>query len=149
MMHKLLMRITAKRPCKTIEINEKPYLERYYMGGLFGYQVWLHRFLTADSERHLHNHPWVAFSFMLAGWYKEEARIDGLLYYRFRTPSIWPSRITPNHIHRIAAAEPDTWTLMVVGSARRANWWFYSDDGKSQVMPSSRDDWWKAYGVRK
>jgi len=65
MIRRALERITRNRPMKTIVVTDAPYLKRFYMGGAFGYQIWLHRFLRADSERHLHSHPWTAMSWVM------------------------------------------------------------------------------------
>lgn len=136
MIRRLLTRITRNRPCKVIEVNG-PYLARYYMGGLFGYQVWLHHFLQSDSERHLHTHPWSALSIMLCGWYIEETPMG--LSRR------WPlsvMRIKPDRLHRIFDVEPGTWTLMIVGPERKDTWRFVGDDGVVEMETSARD-WWK------
>lgn len=71
--HEHLMMLTAKMPMKTIEINGKPYLERYYAGTFQDNKdLWLHRFLTGDSERHLHSHPFEFAGVMLQGKYVED-----------------------------------------------------------------------------
>lgn len=51
--HEHMMALTASMPMKCIEINGEPYLERYFAHMLAdGTQVWYHRFLRNDSERH-------------------------------------------------------------------------------------------------
>lgn len=71
--NKVLLRQTQNLPCKIIEINGAPYLERYFLGhNANGFQLWLHHFLTADGERHHHSHPWFAISQILCGGYCEE-----------------------------------------------------------------------------
>lgn len=141
-MNRLLMRLTRKRPMKTIEING-PYLERYYMGTVFGRQLWLHRFLSSDGERHLHNHPWNATSIVLAGGYLEE--LVGDCRYRLR----WSAgKITMERLHRISSVDPGTWTLMIVEPGRIPWWDFVDHDGKRVAMRTSPEDWWKRCGVR-
>lgn len=143
MIHKILMRITRNRPMKTIDING-PYLERYYMGTVRGRQLWLHRFLRADRERHLHSHPWIATSVMLTGWYLEECPRG---HYERRAP--WSRlRITPSRLHRIRVVQPNTWTLMIVQPGRVPFWEFVDDEGGTVQMKSSREDWWRDCGVR-
>lgn len=145
MIHKLLMRLTRRRPMKTIEVMGMPYLERYYMGGCFGYQVWLHRFLSADGERHLHTHPWTATSIVLSGWYWEECPRGS---YERREP--WSRlRIAPSRLHRIQSVRRNTWTLMIVSPGRLPFWEFVDDEGNTVLMKTSPEDWWKDCGVRK
>jgi len=95
-MNELLLRLTANMPMKQINIDEirvwshvpfatgkeelrdgvidsKPYLQRYYAGTFRdGSDLWLHRFLSADGDRHLHSHPFEFSSVMLCGGYTEE-----------------------------------------------------------------------------
>ena len=149
MIRKILQRITRNRPMKSIDLNGMPYLERYYMFGLFGYQVWLHRFLTADSERHLHSHPWTALSIVLAGRYVESYRDKhGRLKSRCRTAFGKHLKISPGHIHRIMYAEPGTWTLMIVGRKREPAWFFLDAHGNRVEMKTSPAEWWRNAGVR-
>lgn len=133
---------------KSIAVNDKPYLERYYLGGLFGYQIWLHRFRSADGDRHLHSHPWSALSVVLAGWYREEALVDGLAWYRLREAFGLPSLITPARVHRIAEVAPETWTLMIVGRKRKPLWHFIDGDKREDVVTSARD-WWRDASPRR
>jgi len=132
---------------KSIDLNEVPYLQRYYMGGIFGYQIWLHRFMTADSERHLHSHPWTAVSVVLSGWYIEE--IHGAPSANLRLRLRLPAVIGPSRIHRIGWTQAGTWTLMLVGRKRESEWFFIDDSGKKVSMKTSERDWWKNYGPRR
>jgi len=93
-----LLRLTADMPMKQINIPmvgtaldspsnaincrydgddiyrwEQPYLQRYYAGTFRdGSDLWLHRFLSNDGDRHLHSHPFEFQSVMLCGGYTEE-----------------------------------------------------------------------------
>ena len=96
-----MIELTAGMPCKQINIRkhwnhyyeipeeykcvakfdaersswffDKPYLQRYYAGTTRDNKdVWIHRFLSGDSERHLHSHPFNCVSVMLSGRYDEE-----------------------------------------------------------------------------
>lgn len=50
-----------------------PYLQRYYAGRFrCGADLWLHRFLSSDGDRHLHSHPFDFWTTPLNGGYKEE-----------------------------------------------------------------------------
>lgn len=134
-MNRLLYRLTAKMPARLIKLDGRPYLERYYVGQLFGVTFYLHRFVSSDSERHLHNHPWTwGRALVLSGRYDEECVTDlspaapeGCVVQRRRV-RLW-NRIDGNHFHRIAAVKPGTWTLMFhgkrarVGPNRRTKGW--------------------------
>lgn len=121
MINRLLFKLSAGLRCRLITINDKPYLERYYMGELFGVTFYLHRFVSADRERHLHNHPWGwARALVLSGGYDEESVHDltiatptGCLIQTRRVN--WWNRVNGNHFHRIANAAPGTWTLFFHG----------------------------------
>ena len=90
-----LLNLTANMPMKQINIDtfedvaggefglpteiirlktgSAPYLQRYYAGTTRDNKdIWLHRFLSSDSERHLHQHPFNCTSIMIAGCYHEE-----------------------------------------------------------------------------
>lgn len=145
-----LFRITAKRPMRLIEVNGEPYLERYYIGALFGRQVWLHHFVRNDAERHVHDHPWSALSVVLAGGYDEETPgKDWRSYpvtYRHRAPALnW---ISASKRHRIVAVLPGTWSLMIVGPRTGRGWFFYGADGSTTRGPSGGDDWHKTAKTR-
>lgn len=57
-----LLALTYDLPCRKIAVNDEPYLERYFIAlNSDGSQVWLHRFLTPDGDRHFHTHPWHEF----------------------------------------------------------------------------------------
>jgi len=142
MTHEQLMLITRTMPMKTIEVNGYPYLERYFVGEKNGTQEWLHRFLRADSERHLHSHPWTANSTILCGWYVEEW-IDANSAGKRET--LWHKGainfITPSTIHRIVDVKPGTWTHMRVYGGRESSWFFINDDGEKEIMQTSPINW--------
>lgn len=143
MIKKFLLHITRNRPCKVIDVNG-PYIERYFMTDLFGYQVWLHRFLQHDGERHLHGHPWTALSVVLHGWYNEMRNGRGRTRRAFGLPSL----IKPDTEHRIIGVRRGTWTLMIVGPSREDRWYFVNDAGEREYMAASQRDWWRHYGPR-
>jgi hypothetical protein len=148
MNHKQLMLITGSMPMKAIQVNGEDYLQRYYAGEANGEQHWLHRFMRADSERHLHSHPWWAKSTILCGWYREEClNKDGRKYESdFFEGDI--NSISPDRVHRIVQVMPNTWTHMVVFSERREEWHFIDDDGNKEIVRSSPLDWWRSCGPR-
>ena len=153
MNHEQLLRITEDMPCKTIEINGRPYLRRYYAGPAEGGGMWMyHQFLTADAERHLHSHSSTATSMILCGHYVEEV-LQGEGSGKFRNRRHWRpgmvNRINPSTIHRIAEIEPNTWTLLHVEPGREPTWRFIDDDGREQVMQSSPEDWYLQFAPRR
>ncbi len=143
-MHELLMVLTATMPCKTIEVNGEPYLDRYYVRtDDDGTQHWLHHFRRSDSERHLHSHPWEASSTILCGWYREQYTNIEVLR---RTGDI--NHIVPETLHRIVDVKPDTWTYMKVMPGRRDDWFFIDDNGDKTSRATSEPEWWKSYPCR-
>lgn len=80
-----MLRLTSDMPMKQINLdnpvyqwdevirNNTPYLQRYYAGTFRdGCDLWLHRFLSSDGDRHVHNHPFEFQTVMLCGGYTEE-----------------------------------------------------------------------------
>ena len=139
MNHSELMAITASLPMKTIIINDEPYLERYFDTELpDGSQVWIHRFLRNDSERHLHSHPWNAQSKVLLGSYTESLGMTTATY------TAGDTNVIPAHkLHRIIEVEPNTWTIMTVAPERLAQWYFIDELGNRENMKASPVDWYK------
>lgn len=143
MMHRFLMWLTKNRPCKKITVNDKPYLERYYMGSVLGRQIWLHRFLSCDGESHHHDHPWDAVSVVLSGGYVEHQTLNRRLIVRRRHVLSGLARIGVSTVHRIHRVFPNTWTLMVVSKTRQPTWRFYANGRVTALMASSPADWWR------
>lgn len=140
MIRKLLYRFTARMPCRIISINGAPYLERYFVGRAFGITFYLHRFVSGDGDRDVHDHPWVwAVSWILAGRYVEEVLNWLCLKNGFYSTSRTCRRFTfnsigPGKFHRIAETEPETWTLFV-HSSRIKHWGFFSLDALEDGSP--------------
>lgn len=119
--NELLYKFTARLPCRLIKLDSGPYLERYYVGKLFGVTFYLHRFVSPDTERHLHNHPWGwGRAIVLSGGYDEEVVTDlttttesGCMIKNRRIR--FYNCVNGNHFHRIANAAPGTWTLFFHG----------------------------------
>ncbi len=150
----MLKHLTRNRPARLIKLNRQPYLERLYIGSLFGVQVVLHRFLSCDGEQGVHNHPWrYGLSVVLRGGYVEERAFDlhpkrGALV---RTRCVnWLSVVNGNTFHRIARIKPGTWTLFMHTRRDHAKGWGfvepgYTNRGEPVAMfkgaPSSGDNW--------
>jgi len=195
-MNNLLLRLTAAMPMKQINLDkfinvaisdniteticiQSPYIQRYYAGTFRdGSDLWLHRFLSAEGDRHLHSHPFEFESIILHGGYTEEfIDIDGSKKTRESLPS--PDSKLPELIdevfiyglgmysatflsmarganqsldvydwHRIASVLPETWTAVIVNPKRLPKWFFKDDDGELSDKLSSPRDWWKDYKVR-
>jgi hypothetical protein len=171
MNHETMMELTKAMPCKVIEVNGKPYLERYFAGTTSDdYDVFVHHFLSADGDEHLHSHPRDSYSLPVVGGYLEET--NGGAYWRYppefnsdqiafvqkaiagpmsNFQSRWirdrSRRITVFDWHRIAAVKPDTWSLFIVGPDILP-YWYFNDNGEVEPVKSSPRDWWKGYGPR-
>jgi hypothetical protein len=156
--NRLLYAITARLPARLIKIDDRPYLERYYVGELAGVTFYLHRFVSGDSERHLHNHPWWrSGSLILAGSYLEERVVDlcphasesGCIIESSRVR--WFNVIAGNLFHRISDAAPGTWSLFFHGERayvldQPKGWGFLAgEDGLTvfRPMPPSTPYWWR------
>lgn len=146
--HESMMTLTAEMPMKTIQINGENYLQRYFAHQLAdGTQVWYHRFLRNDSERHLHSHPWEAKSTILAGWYIEQYRIGDKDFTTSRIQGEW-HLIHPGTLHRIIEVQPNTWTMMLVAPEREPTWHFVEDDASRTEMETSPFEWSKDFKAR-
>jgi hypothetical protein len=160
-MNALLLKLSARLPCRVISLDSGPYLERYYVGQLFGATFYLHRFVSADTERHLHNHPWTwGRSLIISGSYREEVATDlcaaagpsGCITEK-RTKRWW-NRVDGNDFHRIGSAAPGTWSLFFHGERARVcrggvsylkGWGFLERRGRwVRFRPAepSAPDWW-------
>lgn len=152
--HDELMELTKYLPCRCIDVDNNPYLQRYFLGSApSGDQKWLHRFIAPDHNRSFHSHPWYANSIILDGAYLEESAtlnengkiIDTkLTMYRRGDLNV----INPNTIHRIIECAPNTWSMMDV-KPHRESWYFIEEDGKVVDMGDKFDmDWQNKYGAR-
>jgi len=165
MLNKLLFKLSAGLPCRLIDLDTGPYLERYYVGSVLGVTFYLHRFVSPDSERHMHNHPWGwGRALVLSGGYVEESVHDicpqagpsgCILNRRFVK---WWNRVDGNHFHRISNARPGTWTLffhsprvdvdgLPIHSSQRAKGWGFLETADSELTifrpyPSAARRWW-------
>lgn len=196
-MNDLLLKLTAEMPMKQINLETnsqldsysffdvdeqrflKPYLQRYYAGSFSDeVDLWIHRFLSNDGDRHLHNHPFEFNSVILNGGYKEEFLCDNglkvlrkwsamghinvyledfLRALKYDTTPVSFSFLSAAHRfstvgvfdwHRIAEVQPETWSAVLVKNQRLPKWYFKSDDGDLVDMIASPRDWHKTYKVR-
>lgn len=139
MMLRFLMALSARLPAREIfREGGKPYLERYYLGQLFGWTFYLHRFLAGDDGEDVHDHPWwLSWSLILSGryWETRVRRIDGdgvkTRVRRYRPGMI--NVIRGTDFHRIDLPEGgEVWTLFAHGRRTR-RWgflrWFAEPEG--------------------
>lgn len=156
MIRRILYRLTANLPCRLISRDgESPYLERYFLFQLGPITGYLHRFVDADGDEEVHDHPWRAAALCLVGGYREErAVLDSEQGWRSAYRRIFPGRINTiglRDFHRISNPEPETWTLFV--HARRVKAWgflrtWFSKEGERITVyhrPPKKCDplWWR------
>lgn len=126
-----LYRISGRLRMRRIDIAGRPYLERYFLFKGFGVTAYLHRFVSGDDERNVHDHPWRwSFSLILTGGYVEERLrwFDPEHGWVIRRRRMFPLRmnaIGPACFHRITTPAPGTWTLFVHGP--RVKGWGFLD----------------------
>lgn len=139
---RLLYRLSAHLPCRLIHRGDgSRYLERYAMPATIrralkriGITVYLHRFVAADCDEWVHDHPWRhSLAILLTGWYREE-RVqwwDPETGWKARERTIGGLRrlnlIRAQDFHRIREARPDTWTLFI-HTQRIKGWGFLKHD---------------------
>lgn len=85
----------------------------------------VHHILRADLERHMHDHPWNARTFILRGWYMELRKASPV---RCRVAGT-TAHLRYGEFHRIVAVPPDgVWTLFI--SWKHQGTWGFEVDGK-------------------
>lgn len=131
-----LFRLAGRLPCRLInrfeQGSEKRYLERYYVGSLFGVTAYLHRFVAGDGDEWVHDHPWdYAAAVVLSGAYLEERllyfdAVDGWVS-KWRRLGGWRrlNVLRAGDFHRIEHVRPETWTLFL-HMRRSKRWGFLS-----------------------
>lgn len=160
-----MLKLTANMPMKQIDVNGKPYMQRYFAGTTADdYDIFIHRFLSADGEEHLHSHPRDSYSLVITGGYNEETGCEvGSVWlppkvFVLQDVLTFPIMISAvdffgRHIsvfdwHRITSVEPETWSMFIVGPYILPFWCFKEKDGTITPVASSPRDWWKSCGVR-
>ena len=119
MIRRLCYWLQGKLPTRHISHMGQPYLERSYVGTLFGIRIYLHRFVACDEDG-VHDHPFLwSGSLILAGWYYEDLWVG-------RVKRRWFNLIGPNKFHRVVLPEhtgKDVWTIFF-HTARVKPWGF-------------------------
>lgn len=149
---RLLRRLVASRPTRLIEVGGAPYLARVYLWHRGGWRVYLHRFISPDGDRHLHDHPFGAFSVVLSGGYSEERMVAlDMPAPKFRVRRVrWFNWIPAQVFHRIAETDRGTWTLFI-NAPHRKRWGFLQAHPEGVLYTNPFDDtglgggahWWK------
>lgn len=106
MLSSLLYKFQSKLKTRQITHNGQPYLERSYLGTIFGKRIYLHRFVACDEDG-LHDHPFLrSWSFLISGWYFEDR-------WSCRRKVMFFNYIGPDRLHRIVLPQNgrDVWTL--------------------------------------
>lgn len=88
--------------------------------------VRVHHILRKDLDRHLHDHPWDARTFILRGWYTE-IREDGCVYTRTAGDT---ARLNYGEFHRIVTVPPGGVYTLFVTFRYRGTWGFLVGDRK-------------------
>lgn len=90
----------------------------------------IHRIIREDRDRHLHDHPWNARTFILRGWYREvkPRRPCGMSNWSDTYPVLRKAGDTAtlkfDEYHRIDEVSPGgVWTLFITGK-KRGTWGF-------------------------
>lgn len=148
-----LHRLCTGRPCRVIDSGGTPYLIRIYLAHWRGWRLYLHRFVTADGERWLHDHPFSGCALVLSGGYWEEV-LPALGGATWSCRRRWLNWIPCRKFHRIASVRPGTWTLFMHGPHRKT-WGFLepveTEDGTVSMLyfnPFDQSDsggahWWE------
>ena len=110
------------RPCRVIPSGVAPYMIRVYLGHWRGWRLYLHRFVTSDGERWVHDHPFAGLAVVLSGGYAEEV-LPALGAEPRAFLRRWFNWITARKLHRISSVLPNTWTLFIHGPHRN-KWGF-------------------------
>lgn len=111
------------------------YLRRWWVipRNRFGFNVYLHHFLSSDEDRALHDHPWWNISVLLSGSYLEHMpdNVDEWIQNKSRKEIVKkrypfiPIYRNEKSIHKIELIDnKPIWTLFITGPVVR-EWGFY------------------------
>lgn len=136
---------------KVIGRPDNPMLVRWRLLQTPWFGVYLHLIHREDLDRLPHDHPWVFWSWVLRGAYREEfhpdARLIGAKHghgrdvrefcspwlalahrWRWRRGAGWAHHFPLRSAHRIIGVKAHTTTLVLVGRKKRT-WGFYDGRG--------------------
>lgn len=151
---KLLFKVTGLLRCRIIRGNMgEPYLERYHLFRLpGGGGAYIHRFLSSDPDRGLHDHPWNrALGIVLAGGYVEQRLIDNRVVERTLGAGMI-NRLSGDDFHRVILPhEHHAWTFFM-HTAKVRDWGFLTIGESGEPLYTAHDkvngegshhQWWK------
>ncbi|MCP5182692.1 MAG: hypothetical protein H6993_01955 [Pseudomonadales bacterium] len=106
-----------------IESDGRPYLERWILH--CGGTLRVHRFLSSDEDRAVHDHPWwfVTLPFTAYAEYVTEGDHEVRRVVRPFRLHFRPARFQ----HRVELLRAPTWTVILTGPKRR-EWGFWPQD---------------------
>ena len=114
-----------RKPDFVIGPPDDPYLLRWYVIPRNRWaNIYLHKFLTSDDDRALHDHPWVNVSFLLRGKYIEHSADRVNLRRPWRPVFRWPT--TAHRVELVDGAP--VWSLFITGPVVR-EWGFLCPAG--------------------
>lgn len=123
--------------------NGIDYLRRWWLIPKNKYlNIYLHKFISSDDTKAMHDHPWSSLGMILWGTYREHMPSDRMKWIKEGKRSEVVKKRYPfqpvyrdaNFIHRIelnkdeSGNEKPVWTLFLTGQWRR-NWGFWCDFG--------------------
>jgi hypothetical protein len=134
-MIRFLYWLSGRLRCRIIADKDgTPYLERYYVGTVFGVRFLLHRFVASDPLRGFHDHPWPwAGAVVLSGFYYEQTRsgvravrhINGLVGDSFHRVILPAQSGEPFDLDAAAQGQPRScWTLFFHRAKYTKPWGF-------------------------
>jgi hypothetical protein len=142
-----LIRRASRTPYTPIITDDLLYMERFWLlnpyppmssgaKNWFPISIRLHHIHLPDQDRHLHDHPWNARTFILRGNYVEVRPVMSWLGTSFDRPISRNAGDTATlkfgECHRITQVSPGgVWTLFVTGKYR-GTWGFMVDGAKVQ-----------------
>jgi hypothetical protein len=101
----------------------QPYLDRVYLWRTRWFSIRFHKILMSDLDRHLHDHPWNWFTFMVKGAYFEETAGGGRVIH---------AGMMNGHKaetgHKLTLLTPEVWTIFITGRHLR-EWGFLTENG--------------------
>jgi hypothetical protein len=143
----LLKKIVVQLNSRTIEMDGRLYLTRWYLWPKgprtaddrvtpsSPFAIFIHYFHRSDDDRACHNHPWAkSWALILKGGYIEERQVRGGTRHRvFRPGHI--NVITKNDYHRVDLLDPSkgSWSLFVAG--RNVGSWGFRNTPTSKHVP--------------
>ncbi len=87
------------------------------------FNVYIHKFLRSDDDRHLHDHPWASLSILLKGRVSEVTETGERRIRRFL-----PVLRGAQHAHRMVLESDYAWTIFIIGPRVR-RWGFLTNRG--------------------